>query len=147
MLITVVIAAHEKSRRAAYLHLLQAEKGIQVVGEAKNRLEVIAVSARLKPDILLIESDLSKKNGISLLPALRRISPETKAILLTRDGAETRLLRALSLGARGYIKEALVNTFLVKAVRLVSAGEVWVPRGMIVKIVSYLAYLTAIGQI
>ena len=147
MLITVVIAGHKKSRRAAYLRLLQAEKGIKVIGEARNSLEAIAASVRLKPNILLIESDLSKENGIALLPVLRRISPETKAILLMRDGAETRLLKALSFGVRGYIEEALIATFLVKAVRLVSAGEVWVPRGMTVKIVSYLAHLTASSQI
>ncbi len=147
MLITVVIAAHEKSRRTAYRQILQTDKGIEVVSEARNSREAIVLSTRLRPDILLIESDLSKGNGIALLRVLRRISPQTKAILLTRNGAETRLLRALSFGARGYIGEALITTFLVKAVKLVSAGEVWVPRRMIVKIVNYLTHLTASCQI
>lgn len=147
MLITVVIAAYEKSRRAAYRQILQTDKGIEVVSEARNSFEVIALSTRLRPAILLIESDLSKGTGISVLRVLRRISPETKAILLTRDGTETRLLKALSFGARGYIGEAFIATFLVKAVKLVSAGEVWVPRRMIVKIVNYLMHLTASRKI
>ena len=147
MSITVVIAGHQKSRRAVYFRLLQADKGIRVIGEAKNILEAIAASAKLKPNILLIESGLSRGKRIALLPVVRRRSPKTKAILLTRNGAETRLLKALSFGARGYLKEALVATFLVKAVRHVYAGEVWVPRGMTAKIVDYLAHVTSVSQI
>jgi len=141
--ITVVIAHHEKTRRAACLNLLQPEKGIRVAGVARTGLEAITAAAKLKPHILLLDLNLSKGNGIALLPAVRQKSPRTKVILLTQGVSKTRILEALSRGAMGYLDEKLVSTFLPKAVRLVDAGEAWVPRKMVAKIIDRLARLTA----
>ena len=141
--ITVVVADHKKSGRAACLRLLQAEKGIQVVGEARNGLEAIAAAARIKPRIILFHLNLLTGGKISLLRALRQKSPRTRAILLTARPSEMAILKALSHGGRGYLKENALGTFLPKAVRLVDAGEAWVPRKMVTKIVNHLVLLTA----
>ena len=141
--ITVVIADNKKSGRAACLNVLQHEKGIQVVGEAGSGLEAIATAARLKPRILLFHLNMFKGKKINLLRALRQKSPRTKVILLTRRVSEKPILEELSHGARGYLKESAVSTFLPKAVRMVEAGEAWVPRKMVAKIIDRLARLTA----
>jgi DNA-binding NarL/FixJ family response regulator len=141
MPITVLIAEHTKSKRAACLRLLEKEKGIQVVGEARSSLEAFVASARHRPDILFLDLNLAGKGGMSVLPALRWKSPETKVILLTRDAAETLILEALSFGARGYLEEESMSTFFAKAVRLVYAGEAWIPRRMIAGIVAHLVHL------
>ena len=140
--ITVIIAGHKKSGRAACLRLLQPEKGIRVVGEARNGLEVITAGARLKPRILLFHLDLSKGKKINLLRALRQKSPRTRVILLTRRVSKKPILEGLSHGARGYIQEKNITIFLPKAVRLVDAGEAWVSRKMVAQIINRLAWFT-----
>jgi len=140
--ITVIVAGHKKSGRAACLRLLQPEKGIRVVGEARSGLEAIAAGARLKTRILLFHLDLFKGKKINLLWALRQKSPRTKVILLTCRVPEKPILEALSHGARGYIQEKNFSTFLPKAVRRVDAGEAWVSRKMVAKIINRLAWLT-----
>jgi DNA-binding NarL/FixJ family response regulator len=60
-------------------------------------------------------------------------------ILLTRRSSEAPILEVLCLGARGYLKETDISAFLPKAVRQVEAGEAWVPRKMVAKIVDRLA--------
>jgi len=143
--ITVVIADQDKRRRAHFLHILQPEKGkgISVVGVARSGLEAMMASAKLRPRILLLNLNLIKRNRNNLLPTLRQNSPRTKVILLTRHGAEAAILEGLSHGAWGYLNEGGINTFLPKAVRLVDAGEAWVPRKMVAKIVERQASLMA----
>ena len=140
--ITVVIAEHQVADRAACLQLLEAESGIRVVGEAKSGLEAITCTAQLRPRILLLDLALARAQRMPLIPALRQKSPQTKVILLTDGASEARTLEALSHGARGYLDKALLTTFLARAVRVVDAGEAWVPRKMVAKIMDRLAGLT-----
>ena len=140
--ITVVIADRKKSGRTACLNILKLERWIDVAAEAGSGLEVIAAAARLKPRILLIHLNMLEGKKINLLWALRQKSPRTKVILLTCRVPEKPILEALSHGARGYIQEKNFSTFLPKAVRRVDAGEAWVSRKMVAKIINRLAWLT-----
>ena len=140
--ITVVIADREKASRAACLRLLRPEKGIRVVGEARSGLEAIA-AAKLRPRILLLDVNMAAGNGVALLRVLRQKSPRTKVILLTRRASQARILDVLAHGARGYLDKKAFRTLLPKAVRLVDAGQAWVPRKMVAKILDRLAHLTA----
>jgi DNA-binding NarL/FixJ family response regulator len=143
--IAVVIADGQKSSRSLTRNTLQSQNGIAVVGVARNGLETLIATGRIKPHILLLNSNLLRGKRDPLLRALRQKSPGTKIILLTRRASETKILEALSLGVRGYLKETDIKAFLPKAVRQVEAGEAWVPREMELKIVDRLA-LQAVPQ-
>lgn len=140
--ISVLIAARGQASRAACLGLLRPEKGIQVVGEVRRDLDVITAAAQLKPRILLLDQRMIAERGRAVLPLIRRKSPETRVILLTERASESRTLDALSQGARGYLERSALRGFLPKAVRAVEAGEGWVPRKMVAKVMDRLARLT-----
>jgi len=140
--ITVAVADHKKAGRAACLRVLQPEKGIQVVLEARSGLEAIVAVAKLRPRILLFHLNLLKRGEINFLRVVHHRSPGTKVILLTHRVSGTRILEALSHGVRGYLKESAISTFLVEAVRKVEAGEAWLPRNMVSKVVDCLARLS-----
>jgi DNA-binding NarL/FixJ family response regulator len=141
--ITVVIAERQEADRAACLRLLEVERGIRVVGEAKSGFEAITSTGHLRPRILLFDLGLARGKGTPLIPALRQKSPQTRVILLTDGASEARTLEALACGARGYLDKGLLATFLARAVRVVDAGEAWVPRKMVTRIMDRLAGLTA----
>jgi DNA-binding NarL/FixJ family response regulator len=141
--ITVLIADHNEARRAACVRLLQAEKGIRVISQGQNGLQDLSYIGELKPCILLLSLSLLKEKETAQLFVLRQRSPLTKVILLTHRASETRILEALSYGARGCIEEKVLGIFLAKAVRCVDAGEAWVPRKMVAMIIERLARLTA----
>ena len=140
--ITVVIAERQPADRAACLQLLEAESGIRVVGEATSGLEAISSTGSFRPRILLLDLALARAQRIPLIPALRQKSPQTKVILLTDGASDARTLEALAHGARGYLDKALLATFLARAVRVVDAGEAWIPRKMVAQIMDRLAGLT-----
>jgi|SRR5688572_17987717 DNA-binding NarL/FixJ family response regulator len=140
--ITVVIAERQRTDRAACLRLLEPESGIRVVGEARSGLEAITSTAHLRPNILLLDLAMARAQRMPLIPAVRQKSPQTKVILLTDGPSEARTLEALAHGARGYLDKALLPTFLARAVRVVDAGEAWVPRKMVALIMDRLAGLT-----
>ena len=138
--ISVVIAEQQKSLRTAYIKQLRPENGIAVVGEAGTGHEVVK-ALKLKPHVLLLDWEMSAIDGVSILPLVRRQSPDTRIILLGERTTRRRLLNALSLGARGYLKKTVTRTLLPKAVRLVGQGELWVPRTIVTTI------LAAIGRL
>lgn len=140
--ITVFLADRKRTRRAACLRLLRPEKGVQVVGEARSGLEALA-AARRRPRLLLLDWALATGGEFALLRILRKQSPKTKVLLLTRPTSQARLLDALAHGARGYLDARALRRFLPKAVRLVDAGEAWVPRKMVAKILDRLPRLPA----
>jgi DNA-binding NarL/FixJ family response regulator len=128
--ISVVIAEQSKAFRASYTKRLRPEAGIEVVAEAASGYEVVR-ALKLRPQVLLLDSNISAVYGLSLLPLVRHQSPSTRIILMTERASRTRMIDALSLGARGYLKKALAPDVLAKAVRVVDRGEVWVPRGVV----------------
>ena len=139
--LTVVIADAERTTRAACRRGLLSEKRIGVVREARNAMETIA-AADLKPRILLLSLTALGGHGVSLLPIIRGKSPSTRVLLLTGRASEARILDALSHGAQGYLPRKILPDMLVRAVLAVDAGEAWVPRKMVGKIIERLARLT-----
>jgi len=140
--ITVIVADREKERRATCLRLLAPEKGIRVIAETATAAETLE-AARLSPRVLLVDSKLAMGKGFVLLPIFRRNSPETRVIVLTGQSSGAALLDALAHGASGYLNRRLLRAFLPKAVRKVDAGEPWVPRKMMPRIIECLMRLAA----
>src|SRR5262245_10105100 len=140
--ISVVITERRKAGRATCRSLLEPEKGIRVVGEARSGVEAVATVAKLKPSVLLLDASLFEGDAASVLPLIRRTSPRTRVLLLTDHARPARTLETLAHGARGYLEKATLETYLPRAVRVVGAGQAWVPRRMVARIMDRLARLT-----
>jgi DNA-binding NarL/FixJ family response regulator len=143
--ISIVIADRGKADRTASRRLLEPEKDIRVVGEARSGLDAVAAAESLKPSIMLLDLGLVDGDSTPLLPVIRRKSPRTRVLLLSNRGPDSRALDGLSHGARGYLDKSTLGTCLSRAVRVVNAGEAWVPRKMVGKIIDRLARLTVSG--
>ena len=139
--ISVVITERRKAGRAACRSLLEPEKGIRVVGEAHSGLETVSAVERLKRRVLVLDAALIG-DASSRRQIIRQQRPETRVLLLTDSGPEARTLDTLSHGARGYLEKATLGVYLPRAVRVVAAGQAWVPRQMVARIMDRLAQLT-----
>ncbi len=138
LLTTVLIADFEKAGRATCQRLLQREKKIKVVGEARCGLEAMTAAAKLKPRVLLLDPSVEGES-VSLVSTILEKSPKTRIILLSERASDADILDALSQGALGYLARPALPTYLTKAVRAVAAGEAWVPRRMVGRLIDQLA--------
>jgi DNA-binding NarL/FixJ family response regulator len=110
--------------------LLDNAGDLEVVGEAARCADAVAAAAAQHPDVVLLDLDLGGESGLDCIGALASAQPAPRVIVLTgvRDVDAHR--RAIRLGAAGIVLKEQAGELLVKAIRRVHAGEIWVDRTM-----------------
>jgi DNA-binding NarL/FixJ family response regulator len=120
--IRVVVADGHALVRAGFRVLLEGRRTIEVVGEAADGEEAVALASCTRPDVVLIDGNLP---GLDCVEATRRMLAETGAavMLLTTSEGDERVFPALRAGASGLILKDTEPTELVRAVELLARGE------------------------
>jgi DNA-binding NarL/FixJ family response regulator len=111
----------------AGLRKLLEDAGIEVVAMAGNRTEAIALAAREQPDVILIELGVDGEDALRFVPDIREAARNARVLILTgfmKEGHQ----RAVQAGAVGVVFKSQEPEVLIKAVRKVHAGEVWLDR-------------------
>ncbi|HTG15118.1 MAG TPA: response regulator transcription factor [Blastocatellia bacterium] len=105
--------------------IIQGSAGMTMVGEAADRDEALALTAREKPDIILLDLDLGEDSGLAIISELLAAASEARVIILTglRDPEVHR--KAVLLGAMGLVSKEKAAEVLIKAIERVHAGEAW----------------------
>jgi DNA-binding NarL/FixJ family response regulator len=104
---------------------LEAEQDLSVAGIAANAEEAVAMTAQLKPDIILMDIDMP---GLSAFDAARSIvplSPNTRVIFLSAFVHDGYIEQAMTVGAWGYVSKTHAEEVLLTAIRNVAAGETY----------------------
>ena len=120
--IRILIADDHLIVRTGLAALLGTEKDIEVVGQAKNGIEAVSETARLKPDIVIMDLQMPKKDGVTATAEIAEKAPEVRVILLTTFGTSDGIAHALSAGAKGAILKNTDNAELARAIRKVAEG-------------------------
>src|SRR5713226_2758531 len=122
------------------LRLVLEKEHIEVLGEASDGLEAIRLIQELRPEIAVLDLDMPGLDGLAVLREAARLSPQTRAVILTRHMEEPYAVEALRVGARGYVLKTQASTDLVAAIRHVHRGEVYLSPKISKAVVQ--AYLT-----
>lgn len=127
-MIRVLVADDQVLVRSGFRIILETEPDIEVVGEAANGLEAVALAAKLTPDVICMDVEMPELNGIE---ASRQIlagaaSGETRSapaiLVLTTFGHEEYLFDALAAGVSGFLLKTARADQLIDAVRTLAAG-------------------------
>jgi two-component system, NarL family, response regulator LiaR len=102
---------------------LELQDGLEVVGEAGDGEEAVALAEQLRPDVVLMDLVMPKLDGVGAMRELRRRQPATRVIALTSFLDDERLLPAIQAGAAGYLLKDVRPAELARAVRTAYAGE------------------------
>lgn len=113
---------HEVVRRGLK-DLLDAEDGIEVVGEAGTAAAGLNRMTALRPDVALLDVRLPDGDGVTVCREIRSALPGTACLMLTAYGDDQALLGAIMAGAAGYVMKQASGGELVSAVRAVAAGQ------------------------
>ena len=125
-LIRIVIADDHAIFRDGLRRLLATQADFQVLAEASDGKEAIALAAELKPDVLLLDLAMPRVPGMEVLRELARQEVPVRIILLTAGIQPFAVTTALQLGARGIVLKASPPELLLKSIRSVCEGQFWV---------------------
>ena len=128
--IRVVIVDDHTIIREGLRMLLDSDPDIEVVGDTATCAEALAVVTRERPDVTILDLDLGKESGLTLLTDLAAAQLSTRVLILTGTQDVNLHRRAVLLGAVGIVQKSLASKMLIKAVRKVYEGEVWLDRVM-----------------
>jgi two-component system, NarL family, response regulator NreC len=120
----VILADDHVVVRQGLKGLLEREE-IQVVGEASDGQEAIALATKFMPDVAVIDIGMPILNGLEAAREVRKASPRTKAILLTRHDEDQYVTEALRAGVKGYVLKNQAATDLVHAIHQVCRGGIY----------------------
>ena len=118
-MLRLLIADDQPLMRAGFRAVLEATGDMQVVGEAGDGAEAVAAVRELRPDVVLMDVRMPNLDGIE---ALRRM-PGQRVLMLTTFGLDEYIVEALRAGASGFITKDVPADELVRAVRIVAAGD------------------------
>lgn len=125
-MISIVIADDHQVVRHGVRAVLQSQPGIDVVGEAEDGLQALALVEKFKPDVLVTDLMMPGIRGDDLAGQVMKVSSRTRVIVLSMHAAEEHVLRTLRMGVSGYVLKGSGIEELLDAVRRVVAGERYV---------------------
>jgi DNA-binding NarL/FixJ family response regulator len=122
--VSVLLADDHPVFRQGLRALLERER-FDVIGEASDGLEAIAMAERLQPQIVVIDLAMPALNGIDAAREIVKRAPRAKAILLTMYTEEHHVLEALRAGVKGCVSKSQAAEHLLQAIKDVSGGGVY----------------------
>lgn len=129
-MIRVLVAEDHLLVRQGIVKLLEAESDLQVVGEADNGREAIALIEALQPDVVVLDISMPELDGLETLARLRGRQPKLRPVILSMHADPALVRQALRAGALGYVVKQSVADELLAAVRAAHSGSLYLSSGI-----------------
>lgn len=129
--IKVMIADDHILMREGIRQLLEFDGKIEVIAEANDGEECLEKLKTINPEILLLDINMPKKNGIEVLESIRSQNLKVKVLILTVHNEIEYLLKAVDIGVDGYILKDSESAELKRAIVTVSEGESYIQSSLI----------------
>ncbi|MDP3063714.1 MAG: response regulator transcription factor [Chloroflexota bacterium] len=121
--IRVLLAEDHTVVREGLREVIQREQDLEVVGEAANGREAVELTAKLRPDVVLMDITMPVLNGIEATKQVKALDPRVAVLILTAYDDDQYVFALLEAGAAGYLLKNVRSRDLVEAIRSVQAGE------------------------
>jgi len=144
--IRILVADDHAIFRDGLRKLLEGADDVQIVGEASNGVECTKMLPKLKPDILLLDLRMPEKDGLGVLEEVNFDTLPTRVIVLTAAEDDRDVVRAMRLGARGVVLKQSASDLLLKSIRKVSEGEIWLDNRMTAEVIDAFKKSSESGQ-
>jgi two-component system, NarL family, nitrate/nitrite response regulator NarL len=123
--IRIVLADDHSVVREGVRRILETDPGLIVIGEASDGEQAVLLSARLKPDVVVLDVSMPRQSGLDALRSVVRQDGGRRALIFTASIDRAGMLNAIQLGARGVVLKTADGNVLPSAVRAIAAGDYW----------------------
>src|SRR5436305_2121776 len=123
--IRIVVADDHPIFRDGLCRLLALEEDFEVVAQAQDGRQVLDVLQQHDPDILLLDLKMPGLDGLATLQRLQIAKNKTRVIVLTASDDKNEFVQAMKLGTSGIVLKQTATELLIKSIRKVHAGEIW----------------------
>jgi len=123
-MIRVIVADDHPIVRSGIVGLLSSAADIDVVGEAGNGAEAVALATRLSPEVVLMDLRMPGVGGAEATALILAARPDVRVVILTTYESDENILTAIEAGASGYLLKAAPQEEILAGVRSVARGEV-----------------------
>jgi DNA-binding NarL/FixJ family response regulator len=123
--IRIVVADDHPIFRDGLCKLLALEEDFEVVAQASDGRQVLDVLQQFSPDILLLDLKMPGLDGLATLQRLQAVKNKTRVIVLTASDDKNEFVQAMKLGTSGIVLKQTATELLIKSIRKVHAGEIW----------------------
>lgn len=120
--IRILVADDHPVVREGLIAMLSTQADFEIVGEAAHGEEVVQKAKALRPDVVLLDLEMPKMDGVEALRQLRETAPEVRALVFTVFDTDERIIEAVRAGAQGYLLKGAPRSEVFKAIRIVSEG-------------------------
>jgi DNA-binding NarL/FixJ family response regulator len=130
MAITVLLVDDHALVRRGFKRLLEDDPDIEVLGEASDGQEAIALAGSLNPQVIVMDCAMPGASGLTATREILGRRPETAILMLSMHSEDTLVRQAIDAGARGYVLKNALDLDLATAVKRVAAGETVLDAGL-----------------
>ena len=118
----ILVADDHPVVREGLVAMLSTQADFEVVGQAAHGEEVVQKAHALQPDVVLLDLEMPKMDGVAALHRLRETAPEVRTVIFTVFDTDDRIIEAVRAGAQGYLLKGAPRSEVFKAIRIVSQG-------------------------
>ena len=136
--IRVLIVDDHEILRKGLRAMLDTKPDVEVIDEAADGEEAVAKARALKPDVILLDLAMPRKDGLTALHEILAENPKARILVLTSFGDDDHVLTALRAGALGYLVKDSSPQDLLQAIRAVQRGEAFLSPAIALKVIGLL---------
>lgn len=138
--ITILLVDDQTIIREGLWSLLETHPDIQVIGEAKNGKEAYEQTAKLRPQVVLMDIRMPVMGGVEATKLIKRDYPETAVLVLSTFDDDESIIGAIINGASGYFLKDISGTELAETIKETVQGKVVLPRDIATKITKHISW-------
>lgn len=133
--IRILVVDDQAVVREGIVAILSLQTDIEVVGEAEDGIQAMELARKFKPDVILLDMVMPRQDGLTTIPKLRQMTPDSRILVLTSFAESDRVYQAIKAGALGYMLKDTTRTQLLQSIRDVANGQASIHPSIAMKVI------------
>ena len=134
--ISILIVDDHPLMREALRAALEDEPDLELIGEACNGEEALALVKALRPDVIVLDLMMPVKDGQAAIPEILGLNPKAHILVLSSSQEEEKITAAVEAGVLGYVTKDIERARLLEAIRAVGTGKSYLPQAITDKLMA-----------